>query len=220
MQEVQITNNLGVNVALGCAVSASKNAMGWGQGSINWAVDGSYNPASHGPDMTIEDYGNSWIELDLGSEYSNLGSLNLYVGNYCLLGDRNWCPGDTVTFMDGERFLLGVQKLPTFGTGVTMPYTIALPSILFVLSSTFRILPYTDLAGIPFATSLGSTLLEWSCARTCLNTPPCQGYTWAAPAVLASNPCYLFTNVTSYGINTLTNSGVLWSAAPLGADAS
>ena len=85
------------------------------------------------------------------------------------------------------------------------------------LPSAFRLLPGSDLVGDLLSTSFGATPYEHECALICCSTDSCQGYTWANPQLLPSNPCNLLTNVTAYTTNHMFTSGVLLSSNPSGA---
>ena len=208
-QEVQLINEAGTNVASGCSVTASGPYLsGWGSPSS--AVDGAYGNSAN--DMLVERMNNPWIELDLIS-LSNftLTMLNLYV-NFRASGDNNWGPCDTITFMDCARNVVATHTLSSSWAGVSIPYTVSLAMTSCpIVSSAFRNLPNTTLDGTPFSTSLGVGN-EALCALSCTNTPSCTGYSWSSPSAVTSNPCSLYKGVTSYGTNTLSNSGVLLSA--------
>ena len=210
-------NAAGVNVALGCGMSA---ANGIHTGSLSSAVDGAYQYSNNSNDMLVQSTNNNWIEFDLGSALSNLATLTLYVDFLIWQNDDDaaWYPGDTITFMNGGRTVVGTHSLPTSWAGTTPPYIIDLVTIARVvfsvaeISSSFRALPYAALSGAPFATSLGATPTEVGCAWICINTLFCAGYTWSSSKMIASNPCSLFTNATSYRADDRSNSSVLLTA--------
>ena len=194
MQEVQVYNTEGVNVALGCGVTAANSMY---QGSLSWAVDGAYQYTNSNNDMLVQSTSNNWIEFDLGSALSNLATLNLYV-DYTgwKNSDVNWYPGDTITFMNGGRTVVGTHTLPTSWAGTSPLYIVDLVTMAHGFSTSeyanaFRALPYADLSGTPFATSLGFHFSELACAWTCTLTPPCQGYTWSGFSAL-NYPCCEF----------------------------
>ena len=213
-QEVQVFDTAGTNVAAGCGVTASG---GMYIGSPSMAVNGAWKYDNFpGDDMLINIMPNPWFELDLGVPSTALTMLKLYVNNAGVAGDLNFYPGDTLTFMDGGRNIVATSVLPaSWGGASTMPYVVPLSMLSIWASfstSLYSALSNAALAGTPFAISRGTTPAESNCAFLCYATPLCTGYMWSSPGIIASNPCSLFSNVTSYRTDEHSNSGVLLSA--------
>ena len=242
MQEVQVKSVDGANIAAGSLVTISASVgPQLGYGVYSEIVDGLWSYTSNENSVVSSDGTTPWIELDLGSSFINLSWLNIYVAYHTWDGSNgynpDWCPGESVSFFDASHNLLATASLPscTSWINVPMPYSIDLASLFqtFItpsptptpsntpnpscLPTAFRPLPGSDLGGALLSTSLGATPYEHECALTCCANPECQGYTWGAPALLPTNPCFLLTNVTTYTLSHLLTSGVLLSSNPSGA---
>ena len=242
MQEVEIFNTTGDNVAAGCTVTASN---GLHKGSLSMIVNGAWNYSNGNEDVLVGIMANPWIELDLGAPRTTLTTLNLYIDSEGSWGNSDWWPGNNIFFMDAYRNGVANVDLPASwsgGDGAGMPYVVDIAALFLpyitptttptptnsptytptntpnpsCLPSSFRLLPGSDLVGDVLSTSLTSAPTEHMCALTCCSTSGCEGYTWSTFLVSNANPCFLLTNVTAYTTNKLLTSGVQWSAQPLG----
>ena len=135
LQELEIVTAGGANVAFGCGVTASNNVVY--HGTLSWCVDGHWSYTNGTRDILVDRSNNPWLEFDLGSQYTSLTTLNLYVDSGAWSeNNQDWNPGDTIVFMDASRTVLASVPLPTYSwQGVQMPYTVDLAGLFAPLIS-------------------------------------------------------------------------------------
>ena len=129
MQEVEIFNTTGDNVAAGCTVTASN---GLHKGSLSMIVNGAWNYSNGNEDVLVGIMANPWIELDLGAPRTTLTTLNLYIDSEGSWGNSDWWPGNNIFFMDAYRNGVANVDLPASwsgGDGAGMPYVVDIAAL-------------------------------------------------------------------------------------------